>query len=208
MGKGTRGARAPQGLPIGWLVGRVAVAVLVAVPVTVGSGCQREVYEITPDGQRVRVDEEAEAREKEKAEPRHHEAESAESGDTIVLDNGWRVRYVGIRAPRSGEAYFEESRRANEDLVVGRRVIIRYDRKHPNVVDGVHQCYVQVERTADELMAGGVNYDKSAYIFVNSTLVGVGAARVEDSGFDSLTRSQLLRLEENAKQRRIGIWQP
>ena len=42
-------------------------------------------------------------------------------GDTCVLENGERVRYLGINAPEEGDPYFEEATEANHNLVAGER---------------------------------------------------------------------------------------
>ncbi|GAF73794.1 unnamed protein product [marine sediment metagenome] len=43
-------------------------------------------------------------------------------GDTCILDNGQRVRYLGINAPERGDALFEEATQANNNLVAGKKV--------------------------------------------------------------------------------------
>lgn len=47
-----------------------------------------------------------------------------ESGDLVVLDDGTRVRYAGVEAPKPGEALFEESRKRNESLVLHRQLTL------------------------------------------------------------------------------------
>jgi len=42
-------------------------------------------------------------------------------GDTCVLENGERVRYLGINAPEEGDPYFREATQANSDLVARKR---------------------------------------------------------------------------------------
>src|SRR3972149_6038606 len=43
-------------------------------------------------------------------------------GDTAVLEDGRRIRYLGINAPERGEAYSAEATAVNRRLTEGRRV--------------------------------------------------------------------------------------
>src|SRR4030065_366152 len=48
-------------------------------------------------------------------------------GDTIVIEGGYHVRYIGIDAPESGEFYYLEAKQANEDLVAGKKIRLESD---------------------------------------------------------------------------------
>jgi len=48
-------------------------------------------------------------------------------GDTIEIENGDRVRYLGINAPESGQPFSTEATRENERLVAGRTVNLEFD---------------------------------------------------------------------------------
>ena len=48
-------------------------------------------------------------------------------GDTVVLDNGEHVRYIGINTPGIDRYYYEEAREFNRSLVEGREVRLEYD---------------------------------------------------------------------------------
>lgn len=56
-------------------------------------------------------------------------------GDTVVLDSGEKIRYIGIDAPEvahgksRADCYGAEAKRANAEMVLHKRVAIRYDRK-------------------------------------------------------------------------------
>ena len=43
-------------------------------------------------------------------------------GDTVVLDDGRKVRYLGVDAPEQGEAFFEQALALNRELVTGGKV--------------------------------------------------------------------------------------
>ncbi len=51
-------------------------------------------------------------------------------GDTCVLENEERVRYLGINAPEEGDPYFEEATQANSDLVAGK--VVRLEPQDPS----------------------------------------------------------------------------
>ncbi|MFA6356488.1 MAG: thermonuclease family protein, partial [Candidatus Omnitrophota bacterium] len=48
-------------------------------------------------------------------------------GDTVVLENGEHVRYIGIDTPEKGRPYYSEAKRQNEKLVKGRKVRLEFD---------------------------------------------------------------------------------
>jgi endonuclease YncB( thermonuclease family) len=49
-------------------------------------------------------------------------------GDTILLEDGRKVRYAGINAPEEGEPYFREATQANNLLVGGKEVRLEFGR--------------------------------------------------------------------------------
>ena len=48
-------------------------------------------------------------------------------GDTVVLADGERVRYIGMDTPERGEPFFDEATEYNRRLVEGRRVRLMKD---------------------------------------------------------------------------------
>lgn len=48
-------------------------------------------------------------------------------GDTIVLADGTRVRYIGIDTPERGEVGYKEATEANRKLVEDKKVRLEYD---------------------------------------------------------------------------------
>lgn len=50
-------------------------------------------------------------------------------GDSILLADGRKVRYLGINAPERGQPYSAKSRASNEQLVKGNRVRLELDRQ-------------------------------------------------------------------------------
>jgi len=47
---------------------------------------------------------------------------SVTDGDTIVLSDGTRVRYLGVNTPERGQPFYEEAKRLNAQLVGGKEV--------------------------------------------------------------------------------------
>jgi len=48
-------------------------------------------------------------------------------GDTVELDNGRRARYIGVNAPEQGQAFYEQAKEANRELVERRQVLLEFD---------------------------------------------------------------------------------
>lgn len=120
-------------------------------------------------------------------------------GDALVLDTGQSVRLVGIEAPAPGrrnveaQPYAEQSKRALEDLVMGRQVRLYY----PGLTrDRYDRALAHVETTDG-------SGPKS---WVNLELVKRGAARVRlypdtDGGGEAL-----LEAERDARASGSGLW--
>ena len=111
-------------------------------------------------------------------------------GDTIELANGQIVRYVGVNAPNNGEPFEEEATEANAKLVSGKTITLEYD-----------------SYTSDRF--GRV----LAYAIVDGKNVAVELARL---GLANVTIYQdrrklkyqdvLLKVQEEAKKKKLGIW--
>lgn len=111
-------------------------------------------------------------------------------GDTVVLDDGTIVRYLGISAPETGEPFEEEATEANEKLVKNKTVKLEYES--------------YIDDKFDRLLA---------YVFVNNKntsldLVKRGLAKVVilQKRKPSIYQDQLLEAESEAKQKKLGIW--
>jgi micrococcal nuclease len=48
-------------------------------------------------------------------------------GDTIVIQGGYHVRYIGLDAPERDEFYYLEAKQMNEGLVAGKKVRLERD---------------------------------------------------------------------------------
>lgn len=111
-------------------------------------------------------------------------------GDTIVLDNGETVRYVGIDTPEMNEPFYLEAKVRNVMLVQGRPVRVLVCGMEPRDKYG---------RVLAWVTSGG--------IAVNETLVKEGYARVMTIPPCGLVRvKEFKALEQEAKGRKLGIW--
>lgn len=113
-------------------------------------------------------------------------------GDGAVLEDGRRVRYIGIDAPelrrRHPEPYAEEARDLNHALVAGKRLRLERDESEVDV-HGRLLRYVWVGRR-----------------LVNAELVRRGAAFAFPVPPDMRFRDKLARLEREARRDRRGLW--
>jgi len=109
-------------------------------------------------------------------------------GDTVVLDDGRRIRYLGINAPERGEAYFAEATAFNRRLTEGRRVRLEPDQV---LEDRYHRLlfYVYVDGE-----------------MVNARLIEEGVAHLLVIPPNLKHYDRLLELQRQARAARRGIW--
>jgi micrococcal nuclease len=120
-------------------------------------------------------------------------------GDTIELDNGTRVRYIGVDTPElrrriNGQWAYrpqrlaEEAREFNQRLVEGKRVRLEYDEE-------------RTDRYQRELA-----YVYVRGLFVNAELIRSGYARVVLHPPNLKYSTIFLRLQQEAKNQQKGVW--
>ncbi|MBI2932767.1 MAG: thermonuclease family protein [Planctomycetes bacterium] len=67
-------------------------------------------------------------------------------GDTIVLEDGRRVRYIGIDSPERNDPLYEQGKRFNESLVLNRPVYLELDVQQTDPYDRLlAYVYVRLE---------------------------------------------------------------
>lgn len=113
---------------------------------------------------------------------------SVYDGDTILLEDGRKVRYLGINAPEFQEPFYLKAKRFNESLVLGQEIRIEFDQERGDLYDRV-LAYVWV---GDQM--------------VNARLVQEGLAHAFFIGISRKHNAQFFRLQAEAKQRKVGIW--
>lgn len=110
-------------------------------------------------------------------------------GDTCRLEDGRRVRYLGINAPEAGDPHAEEATRANNRLVGGKTVRLEFgpsrQDKHGRLL-----AYVFVED-----------------IFVNEILIRQGHAHLRHPVAEKY-QDRLQQAQEEARSAGVGIWTP
>lgn len=119
---------------------------------------------------------------------------SVVDGDTIMLDNGERVRYIGIDTPETVhpskpvECYGPEASARNKELVAGKRVRLETDTTDRDQYGRLLR-YVYVGQT-----------------FVNAVLVREGYAYSYYYPPDVKRYQEFVKLEQEAKALGRGLW--
>ena len=129
-------------------------------------------------------------------------AASVPDGDGLRLEDGRRVRYIGIDAPevahqgRPAEPFAEEAKVFNERLVVG-------GGKGKDNGKRVH-----LERDTSDTDRNGrlLRYVYAGDAFVNAELVRAGLARAFVLWPDEGRAEEFARLEKEARRQRRGMW--
>ena len=112
-------------------------------------------------------------------------------GDTIVIEGGYRVRYIGIDAPEVHpdlEAFGMEAWQANCQLVESKTVRLEKDTSETDRYDRLLR-YVWVDNT-----------------MVNAEMVRQGMARARAYPPDTRYQNYLEQLEGEARETKRGMW--
>jgi len=119
-----------------------------------------------------------------------------DDGDTIVLKDGRRVRYIGIDAPELAndihpdQPYARAARKFNERLVRSKNVRLEFDRERTDQY-GRLLAYLYVEKDR----------------FVNQIMVSQGYAWVLFRYPNDKYHELLLKAQQKAMSARRGLWQ-
>ena len=109
-------------------------------------------------------------------------------GDTLVIEGGYHVRYVGIDAPEIDEFYYLEAKQANRELVEGKKVRLEKDISDKDR-HGRLLRYVYVDGT-----------------LVDAEMVRQGYAWAKAYPPDVKYQVYLEAVEKEARQAKRGIW--
>ena len=109
-------------------------------------------------------------------------------GDTIELQDGRRVRYLGIDTPELGEYYGAEATAKNRALVEGKLVELQSGKRDQDEYGRLLR-YIYVDG-----------------VFVNTELVAQGYARAYIFDPDERYSQVLVQLEQYAKMKKRGLW--
>ncbi len=109
-------------------------------------------------------------------------------GDTIEIEDGRRIRYLGIDTPELGEPYSDEASAKNREFVEGKIVELQEGNRDVDEYDRLLR-YVYVDG-----------------IFVNAELVAQGYAVAYIFDPNERYSQVLVQLEQYAKMNRKGLW--
>jgi len=110
-------------------------------------------------------------------------------GDTIVLENGEKVRYLGINAPELGQPYSSQALKLNKKLVLNKKVRLEFD--------------IQKRDKYNRLLA----YVWSGGVLVNEKLVKEGLAVSETIQPNVKYQDRILKAQQEARKNCRGIWE-
>jgi micrococcal nuclease len=117
------------------------------------------------------------------------------NGDTIQLDTGEIVKYIGIEAPElnmkeGGPEFFaRQASRQNQRLVLLKKVRLEFDKEKKDS-EGRMLAYVFVKN-----------------VFVNAELIKLGYAKTNIVPPNDKYKNMFLDYEKKAKQSEKGLWQ-
>jgi micrococcal nuclease len=111
-------------------------------------------------------------------------------GDTLDLDDGQRIRLIGVNTPERDQPYYEEARGFLQGRVEGKQVEIEYDVERTD----------QYDRTLAYLWLGGV--------LVNQEILTQGYANSLIFPPNQRYEEFFLLAEQSAQDAGIGLWRP
>ena len=109
-------------------------------------------------------------------------------GDTIEVEGGYRVRYVGIDTPERGEPYYWEALQANRNLVEGKKIRMEKDVEDKDKYGRLLR-YVWIDNT-----------------MVNAELVKLGYAYSYSYPPNVKYQTYFLQMEKEAREHERGLW--
>ena len=123
--------------------------------------------------------------------PKKGKVERIVDGDTIVLNNGSIVRYVGITSPETGEPFEKQASEANRALVEGKEVSLEYDNYKGDKFGRILAYLI----TPD-----GNN------VSIELARQGMAQVVVYQHKKPFIYQDKLLKAQDEAKKKKLGIW--
>lgn len=123
-------------------------------------------------------------------------------GDTIVLSDGTRVRYIGIDTPElygdtdDTECFAQEAKQRNQDLLLGKTVRLEQDVSETDEYGRLLR-YVYIDDPLSSIYAA---------TSINEILVHEGYAFARSFPPDVAKQSILHDLESDARKHQRGLW--
>lgn len=119
-------------------------------------------------------------------------------GDTIEIEGGQKVRYIGIDTPEKGQPFFDKAKKFNSDLVLHRNVEVEFDIQTKDKY-GRTLAYVFIEQ-----------FDSRYYrtkMFVNLELIKKGLAAAETIQPNVKYQDKILNVQKESREKCLGIWE-
>ena len=114
--------------------------------------------------------------------------EEVRDGDTIVLENGEVVRYIGIDTPERDDPFYGEATEANQEMLKRGRITLEYDQDRRDRY-GRLLAYVWVDT-----------------LLLNAELIRKGLASVYLFSPNLKYRERFISVQREARQKSVGIW--
>lgn len=111
-------------------------------------------------------------------------------GDTIIIEGGKKVRYLGIDTPEIGQPFYEEAKNKNKELVMGKTVRLEVCKAEPRDKYGRFLAYVYIDKTM-----ANVELLKNGYARI-LTIPPCGIEKAEE----------FRQYQKEAMKKRAGLW--
>ncbi len=109
-------------------------------------------------------------------------------GDTLQIETGEKIRYVGINAPEKGEQFSKEATELNKQLVLGKNIDLEFD-------VGKKDRY---GRTLAYVFVGN--------LFINQELVEEGLVVSTTIQPNVRYQKEILEAQKKARESCVGMW--
>lgn len=129
-------------------------------------------------------------------ENRLHTVEEVVDGDTIVIEDGIRVRLLGIDSPEKGECFADEAKQELSARLLGREVVLEKDQSGEDNYDRLLR-YVFLNNENPE----------SDNIFVNKEMVRDGYAQSSYVKPNKRYLAVLQAAQREAQDEKVGMWE-
>jgi micrococcal nuclease len=123
------------------------------------------------------------------ADVENHMVPEVVDGDTIILENGDRIRLLGINTPEEGMYFYQESKQVLQAMILEKEVILKKD------------------VTDLDLYGRKLRYVFKGNIFVNLEMVKRGFANIYTYPPDVRYAGEFLEAERYARKNNLGLWE-
>lgn len=116
-------------------------------------------------------------------------------GDTIIIDSGQKIRYIGMNTPEleTNECFATKAADINRDMVLGKEVRLEKDTS-------------ETDKYGRLLRYVYVNDDSGGNEMVNNELLEIGLAKIETVPPDIKYKDEFLQSEKFAEENNLGLW--